>query len=46
MSEEMHEIAKDIKLDINIEYVLKENVFLKNIGSVSTYNIYPLISDE
>lgn len=46
MSEEMHEIAKDIKLDINIEYVLKENVFLKNIGSVSTYNIYPLVNDE
>jgi class 3 adenylate cyclase len=39
ISKSMYEIAKDIDFDTNIEYVLKEHVFLKNIGSVNTYNI-------
>ena len=39
ISEELYEIAKNIFFDINIEYVLKENVFLKNIGCVNTYII-------
>jgi class 3 adenylate cyclase len=33
--EELKDIDFDIKLNINI----KENVFLKNIGSVTTYNV-------
>jgi class 3 adenylate cyclase len=39
ISETMYEIVKDVYIDTNIEYVLKEHVFLKNIGSVNTYNI-------
>jgi class 3 adenylate cyclase len=39
ISKEMYEIVKNIYIDRNIEYVLKEKVFLKNIGEVDTYVI-------
>jgi len=39
ISNDMYEISKDIYFDKNIEYILNEDVFLKNIGSINTYNI-------
>jgi class 3 adenylate cyclase len=43
MSRHVYEQAEEIDFgkDIDIEYIAKENVFLKNIGSVTTYNIMP-----
>lgn len=40
-SRHIYEQLDDIKFDVDFEIVKKENVFLKNIGSVITYNIYP-----
>ena len=37
LSSHIYEIAKELNLDI--VYTLKKNVYLKNIGSVNTYNI-------
>jgi class 3 adenylate cyclase len=43
-SKHIYEQLEDsIDFNINFEIVKKENVFLKNIGSVVTYNIYPNI---
>ena len=39
ISENIYKILKNIVFDTTIEYHKKENVFLKNIGSVTTYNI-------
>ena len=41
MSRHVYEQAENIDFGINIKYIKKENVFLKNIGSVITYNIAP-----
>lgn len=41
ISRHIYEIAEAIDFDIEFDYVMKENVFLKNIGSVTTYNIMP-----
>ena len=40
MSRHIYEQAQEIEFDINFEITKKENIFLKNIGSVTTYNIY------
>jgi hypothetical protein len=40
MSCPVYELAKEIDFGMNIEYVEKTNVFLKNIGNVITYNIF------
>jgi class 3 adenylate cyclase len=39
MSSTVYELAKEIDFEMNIEYIEKTNVFLKNIGNVITYNI-------
>jgi adenylate cyclase len=39
ISESMYEFVKNIHFGLDIEFTKKENVFLKNIGSVDTYNI-------
>jgi len=39
LSMHMYEISKDIDFGFDINYEIKENVFLKNIGSITTYNI-------
>jgi len=41
MSGHVYEQADEINFGKKIEYVPKENVFLKNIGSVITYSIVP-----
>jgi class 3 adenylate cyclase len=41
MSRHVYEQAEEIDFGMNIEYIEKDNVFLKNIGSVITYNIMP-----
>ena len=46
MSRHVYEQAEEIDLGIDIEYIIKENVFLKNIGSVITYTINPNTSDS
>jgi class 3 adenylate cyclase len=38
-SRPIYEEIKDIEFDVNFKIILKENVFLKNIGSLTTYNI-------
>ena len=43
ISEDMYEISKDIIYKKEIKYELKKKVFLKNIGTVNTYNIIPLL---
>ena len=40
MSRHIYEQAQEIEFDIKFEITKKENIFLKNIGSVTTYNIY------
>jgi class 3 adenylate cyclase len=40
MSSAVYELAKEIDFKMNIEYIKKTNVFLKNIGNVTTYNIF------
>jgi hypothetical protein len=39
MSRHVYEQAQEIDFGMDIEYIAKENVFLKNIGSITTYNI-------
>ena len=39
LSEHIYEQLKDIIFDIKIKIIPKENVFLKNLGSITTYNI-------
>jgi len=41
MSRHIYEFVNEIDFGINIEYIEKDNVFLKNIGSITTYNIKP-----
>jgi class 3 adenylate cyclase len=43
ISDTMYEHTRGVYFDTNIEYVFKENVFLKNIGYVNTYNIAPTL---
>jgi len=40
MSRHIYEQLNEIDFDIKLEIIKKENVFLKNIGSVTTYTIY------
>jgi hypothetical protein len=42
-SRHIYEQLDDIHFDEDLEIVIKENIFLKNIGSVTTYNISPII---
>jgi class 3 adenylate cyclase len=39
ISNSIYDIAKNIHFDKNIVYILKKDVFLKNIGSIDTYII-------
>lgn len=39
ISRQIYEYANEIIFDVEIEYIEKKNVFLKNIGSVTTYTI-------
>ena len=41
-SKDIYEELEDIQFDETFRIVAKENVFLKNIGSVTTYNITPI----
>jgi class 3 adenylate cyclase len=41
MSRHVYEHAEEIDFGFPIEYVKKDNIFLKNIGSVNTFNICP-----
>jgi len=41
LSRHIYEQLQDIDFDIKFEIITKENVFLKNIGSIITYNIPP-----
>jgi len=40
-SRHIYEQLEEIEFDIKFEIIKKENVFLKNLGSVTTYNISP-----
>jgi len=46
LSRHIYEQLGEIEFDIKFEVILKENVFLKNIGSITTYNIPPIICDD
>lgn len=41
MSRHVYEHAEETNFGFAIEYVEKKNVFLKNMGSITTYNINP-----
>jgi len=41
ISRHIHEQLQDIDIDLHLQSVKKENVFLKNIGSVNTFVITP-----
>jgi class 3 adenylate cyclase len=41
MSHHIYEKLETIIFDESFEIIKKENIFLKNMGSVTTYNIYP-----
>jgi class 3 adenylate cyclase len=41
MSRHVYEQAQEIDFGFPIEIIEKNNVFLKNIGSTTTYNIFP-----
>jgi class 3 adenylate cyclase len=43
LSKHIYEQMEDIVFDIKIKVIQKENVFLKNLGSITTYNITPQI---
>jgi class 3 adenylate cyclase len=43
MSRHVYEHADEIDFEVNIEYIEKTNVFLKNIGLTTTYSIAPNI---
>jgi len=45
-SRHIYEQLEEIEFDIKFEVILKENVFLKNMGSITTYNIPPIICDD
>jgi len=40
-SHHIYENLEDIDFDMKFDIAVKENVFLKNLGSVTTYNIRP-----
>lgn len=42
ISRHIYEKIGELDFDIVFDCVLKENVFLKNLGTINTYNIYPL----
>ena len=42
LSRHIYEQLQDIDFDEKIEIITKENVFLKNMGSITTYNIQPI----
>ena len=42
ISDDIYKLLENIEIDKKYEFVIKENVFLKNMGYVTTYNI-PLI---
>ena len=42
MSRHIYEQLAEIDFDVKFEIIKKENIFLKNIGSVTTYNIYDI----
>jgi class 3 adenylate cyclase len=44
ISRHIYEKTEEINFGIKIDCVEKDNIFLKNIGSVTTYNIYPFAS--
>jgi class 3 adenylate cyclase len=44
-SRHIYEQIKDIEFDVQHEITIKENVFLKNLGSVTTFNINPFSGD-
>ena len=46
MSRHVYEHADEIDFKKNIEYIEKKNVFLKNIGLTTTYNIAPNIENK
>uniref|UniRef100_A0A6C0HBY6 Guanylate cyclase domain-containing protein n=1 Tax=viral metagenome TaxID=1070528 RepID=A0A6C0HBY6_9ZZZZ len=42
ISRHIYEKIGEIDFDIVFNCIFKENVFLKNLGTINTYNIYPL----
>uniref|UniRef100_A0A6C0LQC1 Guanylate cyclase domain-containing protein n=1 Tax=viral metagenome TaxID=1070528 RepID=A0A6C0LQC1_9ZZZZ len=42
ISRHIYEKIGEIDFNIVFDCILKENVFLKNLGTINTYNIYPL----
>jgi hypothetical protein len=38
-SKHIYDQIKNIKFDIPINILIKDNIFMKNIGSITTYNI-------
>ena len=42
ISRHIYEKIDELDFNFVFECVLKENVFLKNLGTINTYNIYPL----
>ena len=45
-SKHIYEKIEEIDFDVNFEIIKKENVFLKNIGSITTYNMLHKICHE
>ena len=45
MSRHIYEHIEDIDLGMELEIIQKDGVFLKNIGSVTTYNIGPMYDE-
>ena len=41
ISDDIYKLLENIEIDKKYEFTKKENVFLKNMGSVTTYNIPP-----
>ena len=41
LSRHIYEQIEEIEFDENFEFVVKDNVFLKNIGSIKTYTLLP-----
>ena len=44
VSRHVYEHLQEIDFDVDLEIIKKEDIFLKNIGSVTTYTIHPSIS--
>jgi class 3 adenylate cyclase len=41
ISSDVYELLGNVEIDKKYEFVIKEGIFLKNLGSVTTYNIPP-----